>query len=262
MSELTSWIPSLTTTAALAGALWLGRNIFVTRLTNTVKHEFDVKIAKVKADIESKASDIEALRGGALATASSKNAAIYSKRLEAVEIVWAGVVQLEAGKALAETMSVFDYDLLLDQSKENGKLANFTNQMAETVDEELLSTRNVSKVRPFLSPLSWALFTAYKITILQYHTMLLSLKLGEGEDFVDFKAVKDLLISALPDQETAIEKTVPKKYYIFLDVLEERLLSELQNTISGVENSENSIMEARNILSSVEEIVQPKAKNA
>ena len=248
---LLDWFPAITTTALAGAALWLVRNLFITRLTKTVQHEFDVKIAGVKAEIESKKSEIEALRSGALAAASSKNAAIYSKRAEAVNLMWEGVIQLQPGKALAETMSVFEYK----------NLPEFAHSLADPVEKLLISTEKVAKTRPYLPPLSWALYTAYETTISHYHTKLLSIRLGEGEGLIDLEDVKTLLISALPDRENAIEDTDSKKYYIFLGEIEERLLSELQDVIAGVEANKNNVLEAQSILSTADEIQARQKRN-
>lgn len=71
------WIPAISTTSLLAIVLWLGRNLIITRLTNSVRHEYDQKIETLKAslkkseesfkaELQAKASQIDALRSGAL----------------------------------------------------------------------------------------------------------------------------------------------------------------------------------------------------
>jgi hypothetical protein len=81
---LLDWIPSLSTTMALALALWLARKLIATRLVMSVKHEFDSKLemlrsqlreseAALGADLRAKEAEIDALRRGALSTAAGRN---------------------------------------------------------------------------------------------------------------------------------------------------------------------------------------------
>lgn len=43
------WFPAISTTSLLVIALWLGRNLLITRLTNSVRHEYDEKLETIKA---------------------------------------------------------------------------------------------------------------------------------------------------------------------------------------------------------------------
>jgi len=54
------WIPAISTTTLLAGALWLARNLISTRLTNSVRHEYDEKLANLNADLTKKQETLKA----------------------------------------------------------------------------------------------------------------------------------------------------------------------------------------------------------
>jgi hypothetical protein len=45
------WFPAITTTGILAAALWLSRNVIITRLKASVQHEFDTKLAGIQSDL-------------------------------------------------------------------------------------------------------------------------------------------------------------------------------------------------------------------
>ena len=45
------WIPAVSTTTLLAGVLWLARNLIATRLTNSVRHEYDEKLVTLNAKL-------------------------------------------------------------------------------------------------------------------------------------------------------------------------------------------------------------------
>ena len=47
---IVEWFPSISTSAILALALWLSRNLIATRLTKSVQHEFDTKLEALRAE--------------------------------------------------------------------------------------------------------------------------------------------------------------------------------------------------------------------
>ena len=105
--DLISWLPSVTTTALLALALWLGRNLIATRLVKSVEHEFNTKLESLraelrkneeelfKADLRSKEAEIAALRGGAMTAMASRQVALDKRRLDAVDQLWSALTALD-----------------------------------------------------------------------------------------------------------------------------------------------------------------------
>jgi hypothetical protein len=104
------WIPAISTTGLLALALWLSRNLIITRLSNSVKYDYDTKIESLRSDLRrkeemfkselaAKASQIEALRSGALSVAANRQAAIFERQLVAIEKLWEAMVSLGPAKS-------------------------------------------------------------------------------------------------------------------------------------------------------------------
>ncbi len=92
------WVTSITTTSVFAGILYLCRKLIETRLTHSVKHEFDKKLELVRADLRSKEVEIAALRGGALSAMASRQITLDKRRLEAVDQLWMAVTALAPAK--------------------------------------------------------------------------------------------------------------------------------------------------------------------
>ena len=106
------WIPSLATSALLAAALWLGRNLISTRLTKSVAHEFNTKLEtlraqmregeeRLKAELRVKEAEIVALRSGALTALASRQMAFDKRRLEAVDQLWSSITALAPARSIA-----------------------------------------------------------------------------------------------------------------------------------------------------------------
>ena len=68
------WIATFSAPVLLAVVIWLARNLILTRLTKAVQHEFDIKLErlrtelqqqeeKLKSDLRGKEAEIAAIRG-------------------------------------------------------------------------------------------------------------------------------------------------------------------------------------------------------
>jgi hypothetical protein len=77
MFESISWIPSVVTTGLFSVVVFFSKNLIITRLTNSVKHEYDAKLETLKAsnkameqplqaEIQKRDSDITSIRNSAL----------------------------------------------------------------------------------------------------------------------------------------------------------------------------------------------------
>lgn len=87
--EISNLLLSTIGSAALvSAALWLTRNLLITRLTKAVSHEYDEKLAIINSDLSSKISEIESLRDGILGGVANRQRLLYERRLKAVEQLW------------------------------------------------------------------------------------------------------------------------------------------------------------------------------
>lgn len=258
--DLIPWLPALTTTGLLAGALWLGRQLISTRLTKSVEHEFNKKIESVRADMRAseerlkaqlreKEAEISALRSGALSALASRQAALDKRRLEAVDQVWSSFNALAPARSLAASMSVVKFESAAKLAEHDPKVRQFFEMIGAGFDVKALDLSDAAKARPFLTPLVWAIFSAiHAVTmhsVMRWHI----LKGGIGTtDFVDNKAIEKLVVAALPHYADYLEKNGPSVYYYVLEALEARLLVEIQNMLSGVESDKASIEQAAEIV--------------
>jgi hypothetical protein len=120
--DLIDWIPAVSTTSLLAGALWLMRSLIITRLTQSVQHEFNEKLEILrtdlrkneelfKAELRAKDAQIELLRSGAISGLASRQAALDRRRIEAVDQIWSAVVALAPAKTASAWMAPINFDV-------------------------------------------------------------------------------------------------------------------------------------------------------
>ena len=250
------WIPAISTTALFALALWLGRSLIITRLTKSVQHEFDGKLETLRADLRSKEAQITALRSGALSGLVSRQAALDKRRLEAVDQLWAAVHSLAALKMASSVMATFKFDAAAHAAAKNQQFREMLKAMAPLPDPQKMFKNESWGARPFVSPLAWALFSAYQAILALASMQLKMLQVGfDMPEVVKTDKVVELVKAALPHQAEYVAKYGPAAFPYLLDELEILLLIELRRMLEGAESDAALVEQAATILKIADSMV-------
>lgn len=254
------WLPSISTTAILALVLWLARNLIATRLTKSVQHEFDSKLESLrgelrkneelfKADLRAKEAEIDILRSGAMTAMASRQVAFDKRRLEAIDQLWTAYVDLVPAKWILVAMSGFNLDKVFERAPHEPKLREVFKLTGAGFDEKKIDSRVAQKARPFVSPMAWALFSAYQAILMQAVATHRLIELGIGnKDLLDKDSVKKLVKTALPNYEAYIEEHGNKCFHLLLDILESNLLDEFRKMMAGEEDDKEAVERAAKIV--------------
>lgn len=253
------WLPSISTTAILALLLWLARNLIATRLTKSVQHEFDTKLESLRTelrkneevfrtDLRAKETEIAILRSGAMTAMASRQVALDKRRLDAIDQLWSAFIALGPAKEISVSMSVFNIDKVFERDPFEDKLREAFKQFGVGFDETKFDFSVSEKARPFVSPMSWALFTAYQAIVFQAVAKLRLIQLGFGMELLDKDDIKKLVKAALPEYEAYIEKHGDKGYHLLLETLETKFLDELRKMMAGEEDDKETVERAAKIV--------------
>jgi hypothetical protein len=264
--QLIDWLPALSTTALLAVALWLSRKLIETRLTNAVRHEFDTKLETVRADfrqkeellradLRSKEADIAALRSGAMTALATRQAALDKRRLEAVDELWAAVVELGPAKALSILVATFKFDAVAEEAKKNPKMRQLFEMIGQNIDPYKFIAVPADKARPFLSPIVWALFSAYRAIAMQGLVKVQIVKSGLDADLLAKDAIAELIKTALPHHQLYVDKVGDKGYHLLLEELERRILDAITDMLAGKEGDTATVQQAADIVRLSDEVM-------
>lgn len=264
------WFPAITTTSALGFGLWLLRGLIATRLAKAVQHEFDAKLEAVraefrqkeevlKADLRSKEADIAALRSGAMSAMASRHIALDKRRLEAVDQLWSAVTGLGPAKAISSIMTVVKFDAVAEEAEKNPKIRQVFEIMSTGFDPNKIDIAGAERAHPFVSPMAWALFAAYRAIAMQAVVKLQIVKAGVPKTILETTAIKKLVKAALPHQETFIDQYGDSGYHWLLDELEERLLNAIRDMLAGVEADKETIERAAHIVHLSNEVMTAQA---
>lgn len=264
--NLIDWLPSITTAGLVATVFWLSRNLIATRLTKSVQHEFDKKLESIrtnlreseevlKADLRAKETQISSLRSGAISAMASRQIALDRRRLEAVDQLWSTFTILSSAKNVSRVISGYDFEKLLEESARNQRLRESFKIVGNFVDVKKLDLSGSTKARPFVTPMAWAIFSAYQAIIMQGVAKVELVTSGIGKNFLDKDATIELIKAALPHHEEYINKCGDSGYHFLLEELEATLLVEIQRMLAGESSDKASIEQAALILKLSNEVL-------
>jgi len=265
--NLFDWLPAVSTSVLFALLLWLSKSLIATRLTKSVKNEFDVKLENIranlrksdeafKAEIRSKEQQFASLREGALAALTNRQSVLDKRRIEAVDQLWSATSTFSRGKYISAIISVLKYKNAANKAAESKMHQDFFKSLGGSFEPEILATSDAEKARPFVSNMAWALFSAYRtsivIAVFRYKMLTLGLNLP---NVIDEKGVTDMIAAALPHQADYIAKFGLDGTHHLLDELENLLLQELQRVAKGTDSDKDSVGQSADILKHVEQVM-------
>jgi hypothetical protein len=238
-----------------------------------VGHEYDVKLENVramlrhseealKADLKSKELQISALTNGALTGVVNRQAALCQRQILAVEELWGSIISLAPAKAVSAQMAIVDFDVALKEAANDPKVREFFNMTGGGFDLNKLPTSEASKARPFVSPLAWALYSAYSAIVLHAAVRLKILQSGINKDITDVEGLKKIVKTALPHQADYVDKYGVSSCHYLLEELESNLLFELSKILKGEESDKESLEKAASILKEADRLMEQNTSMA
>lgn len=260
--DISDWIPAISTTSLLTLAMWLFRSLISVRLTKSVESEFNTKLEKLKAELRSKEGTIESLRSGAMSGLISRQSKLYERQLEAIEEVWAAVIELGKAKYISAAMAVLKYEECAKQAATDPRFRQVFEIMGSGFDIKNVQLGTASKARPFLSPLAWAYYSAYQAIVLLDAMKFETLRLGleSPEKFLNSEGVTNLVKAVLPHQSDYLSKYGSGVHHYLVEEIERQLLSELQNMQQGAAADQENAERAAEILKATDKLMQSISK--
>lgn len=253
---ISQWIPSVVMTALISLTAWIGLpRLLAGAIDRTVQHKLDERLERIRAEIRSAETSIDALRTGALSGVTARQTMLDTRKLAAVERLWAAVVSMSSAKTVALMTGSVKLDELLRRSNGTDSQARSVQQFAGLMLKGLLPEGFKydpvpDRERPFLSPQAWSLFVAYRLAI-SHPVMVLTLAqsgVGADEMKADPKESLEILKAALPHFTDYIDQYGLTGLHLLIPRLEERLLQVLDADLRGVESHAVTVEAAADII--------------
>lgn len=264
-----AWLASGGTMALFSLALWLARNLIITRLTKSVEHEYARLLENYKlelrrseedfkSELRSKELEISALRSGVLSAVSNRQLLLDKRRIEATEEIWSSVVALGSFRFVSSWMSRIKFEEAAEAAKSDPNVRRIVEVFDKQLDPDSIKAQLVpSKSRPYVTPMLWASYSAYSTIMLQAVMRAYVIKHGLGFDLMDAGKCAEVLKLVLPHQSDYIDKFGPSCYHYLLDEVEEKIIKEIHQTISGAETDEAGIRQAADVIKKCNEASAP-----
>ncbi len=239
------WIPAVTTTGFLGAALWLGRSLIAERLKNSVKHEFDVKLENLRAEIRAGETHLDAVRSTALAALASGQGALNQRRLVAVDDLWKATMAMRSGSAIVSIVEALRGDEIAKHLHDPA-VKQFIEMLGVFGDgfTERVKANEASAARPFVTPMAWALYTAYSSIVVMAHLKFEAIKLGVPSSILKTADALELVKTALPDLSPILEAHGTAALPAVLPDIEERLVAELRASADGRDSDPEAVERA------------------
>jgi hypothetical protein len=229
-------------------------------VTKSVEHAYDIRLEalkgeirqseeRLKSDLRTNEAELSALRDGAMSGRARRVAIVDKRRLEASDRLWVEAMNLFPLKALASTIGMIKFEAAAKEAAKNAEFREFF----KTIGTDALKIERPGQAgdceRPFVSPLSWALFSAYRTILVHAWGKLKLLTVGvpDPENMFTYEPMRKMLTQALPHRSDFIATVQPEQFHVLIEELEAALLSELRLTLDGEEDDRQSIQRAADI---------------
>lgn len=267
------WTPAVITSSIIAVIFYLAQKALEFRLKASIESEYNQKLAELESElrekeelfrqqIEKRRTEIDSLRSQVFSGLTEREKALYPKRIEAVEAVWGAVQKLGPAKTCAMYMLVIDFDKAAEIAEFNQETRNAFELMKGDIDIKNLGLNEVSRVRPFVSEIAWALYSAY-VSIITFPVMqITALSQGISKDIFKNTDFRNVLIKALPEKEEQIRTAGANEMpHLFFD-LENEILKELRSYLSGRDIDESTLERAHELMKATESSIKPEEKRS
>lgn len=226
-------------------------------------------------------TELEALRSDINRDHSTLIAAIESfssgqqfsieRKIKAIEVMWDAMQKLYL---LVQNAIAF-YDVFLpneyDDKKAQGMVHDLKIDHEKILNEIFLLRREVEKHRPFLGELLWNLFLAYDLFLARLFILITEnqsyTRTEEGKTLPWFRDpfIINLLNPILPNDEPkklfkGAQEIYPHMATWALSILEQKILLEVDRTISGKAMSEETLSQINQISKIIKDVKIPRAE--
>lgn len=260
LSDVSMWVPSLSTAGLVAAAVYLFRKLIVTRLAKGVQHEYDAKLESLKRDIRASERALEALvrrseqeasdlRDAAMKALASRSAALDQRRLQAVDELWTATGKLSKAKAAVTYAGLMKFENMAKAAQEDAKMREFAAALLSGVDKKSADPMHGWVARPFVTDECWAVYNAYATVIVYSITRIEIVRLGASADVIaDPRKVGALIKAVLPHQTDYVDEHGVGGFVYLIDELELALLKELRKSITGTTGDAIAVDNAAEII--------------
>lgn len=265
MSDIQSFVVTIISSAGVstllaAAVVWLARSWIGERLRSSIKHEYDLKLSALNAELRlqgdmhaamlraSIEKEAEKLRFATTSLGEAQKAAI-ERKLYGVDVLWQGV--LAARENVPPIMGFIDI-LTVDEYQNSRNHPTFKALTGDLSQEKIMKLAkdaygSLERVRPYVGEYLWALFATYQALTIR---VVFLIHLGRDDaaklNWHQDSGIRQLLSSSLTTEEVTQFDSVPIGKIGWLQrTYELKMLNAMKKVISGEEFGEEALRQAQ-----------------
>ena len=252
-------LASVSSATLVAAMLWLGRTWIKERLTASIRLETDIKLAKLKSDLDSASQRIKDLALAGTSANAHVEGALLEHRISAINRIWESVLGWQKVFAATTMVGVLSDEWIKSNASHPGTKSTFEQLLKGTDHLNFMKFQSeTERVRPFVSEQIWALYVAYH-SFLSARLMKASLLAISGIDHTEILSrfnEHDLVRNSAPTEIFAAyfadsyAGTEP-----YLRYLREEMLKNFREFLSGERAGNLAVQDAAKILHSAEDLM-------
>ncbi|MCB9965768.1 MAG: hypothetical protein H6855_06775, partial [Rhodospirillales bacterium] len=214
------------------------RDWLAVRLSKGIQHEYDIRFANLESDLRRRESEINSIRDKVLNTAMNGHQCFEERKIKAMDDLWAGFMETQKLCAAVHMLSPFNLDGIAE-SFDKDSVQQFIAEIIKPlkIDPENMNTGEALRgrsSRPWIPPHIWHVYKAYSSVVMLAVSYLHALNNGvDPRKFIIKSALPDALNKALPDVSMNWDELSHAVWPTLLDLLETKLLVEIQKEVSG-----------------------------
>jgi hypothetical protein len=258
-------VTSATAATILAIIAYFMRDLIAKFLSQKTEHRHDKKISILEDKLVRERAAIADLRGVVVSGINSRNEKLLEKQISATEELWRAAIINKKHQMATQFLQSLNIDKMNEHIKEHNvqELVDITAKMTgvqklieEVSDESIqkpIHSTEAELTRPFVSALSWALYSAHSQTIMHAVVTIISWKNGVSTNLLKNDDLVKAIEKALPHQTKFLQEYGVGGTYFLLQELEDTLLKELRRFLREGEAGQEAAKQAREILSASEQ---------
>lgn len=257
--DVSSWIPAVTVQVFVVAIVWMAKSLIITRLTNSVRFEFDDKLEvlrsklrkneeELKFRLKSRDDEIKILKESVIMASIGRKQEIEKKKLEAIDEIWRTVNAFGALKVLSAFMNGIDFDAACELPPDSGIMRLMKAFEVEIKIEEINKGCRVN-ARPYVSPWIWAIYSSiisiYASAIMRCNVLLNGVN---NPKLIKHEVIDDLLKTVVPQHSELIDEYSYRCYHSLLEDLENMLVDEMRDFINGKDVDASNVEAAAKVI--------------
>ncbi|STO91736.1 hypothetical protein [Fluoribacter dumoffii] len=218
-------------------------------INSSVNHKFEKKLEDLRAIYRRTEEDIRYLHNTVTSAINTTESISKPYQLKAIDNLWHNFIEINKYHRLALSLASINITEV-KKSWNDQKIKTFVKFYTEQINmNELNAHAYKARIdRIWVTPMAWALYSAYETLINYLFSQFLILDLDEDPDrFLSTSKIIALIKEIDPNSEE--KQSLPNANLpIYLDYLEQKLLVELQENINVKNKIEDNIEVAKKII--------------